>query len=353
MKTYMGLYTAIVDHLAGTRVLTGFPPSVSKKRGYHLFGEDLYVCLDDCLRSHVQRIGKLLESCDDNAVLAIYVEQWIQYTTAARYNNHLFEFLNRHFVRREREEDKKHFYPVYTLHLVRWKADLFTGTHERIMRLVLDLIEKHRNGASVDVSTLKSIIDSFVRIGVEEPDLSKPTLVVYKEYFEKPFLEATSNYYRNESSRFLVENSVFEYMKMVEARLQEEKKFCSLHLMKETEEVLIRTCERRLISDHRQVIREEFQRLLDQDDQEELGRMYRLLACENYFGHDPLVKLQRMLSSDGSEEGTPKTEQQQHDLGTENEGVKEEDEGSLLDLVPLDKLSLDSSQVNQVLGDYQ
>lgn len=36
-------------------------------------------------------------------------------------------------------------------------------------------------------------------------------------YFEKPFLEASQNYYRMESKLFVAENSVVEYMKKVAA----------------------------------------------------------------------------------------------------------------------------------------
>lgn len=52
-------------------------------------------------------------------------------------------------------------------------------------------------------------------LGLDEADPTKSTLDVYRYYFEKPFLEATTKYYQNESKQFVAENSVVEYMKKV------------------------------------------------------------------------------------------------------------------------------------------
>lgn len=54
-----------------------------------------------------------------------------------------------------------------------------------------------------------------VSLGLDENDSSKSTLDVYRDFFEKPFLEATMNYYRMESKQFVADNSVVEYMKKV------------------------------------------------------------------------------------------------------------------------------------------
>lgn len=52
-------------------------------------------------------------------------------------------------------------------------------------------------------------------LGLDESDNNKSTLDVYKEYFEKPFLEETGKYYARESQTFLADNTVVEYMKKV------------------------------------------------------------------------------------------------------------------------------------------
>ena len=127
----------------------------------HLLGEDLYQHLIVYLRNHLEGVRKRSEEHVDEALLIFYIKEWDRFTTAAKYNSHLFKYLNRHWVKREIDEGKKNIYDIYILHLVRWKEDLFTATHKSIMDAVLKLVEKQRNGETIEQSQIKSIVDSF------------------------------------------------------------------------------------------------------------------------------------------------------------------------------------------------
>ena len=59
-----------------------------------------------------------------------YAGEWDRYTTGANYINRLFTYLNRHWVKRERDEGRKGVYPVYT---VRDSAGSFDLTYARIL----------------------------------------------------------------------------------------------------------------------------------------------------------------------------------------------------------------------------
>lgn len=52
----------------------------------------------------------------DEALLQYYTKQWNRYTTAARVVNNIFMYLNRYWVKREIDEDRKNdVYDVFTV----------------------------------------------------------------------------------------------------------------------------------------------------------------------------------------------------------------------------------------------
>lgn len=253
----------------------------------HLLGEELYKLLGEYLSRHLSDVYDQSQTHTEEGLLGFYIREWERYTTAAKYVNHIFKYLNRHWVKREIDEGKKNVYDVYTLHLVKWKEDFFENVHEKVMDAVLSLIEKQRNGETIEQSQIKSIVDSFVSLGLDENDSSKSTLDVYRLYFQAPFIAATKVYYENESRQFVAENSVVEYMKKAEARLDEEKARVGLYLHPDVTKLLTDTCLAVLVTGHSTLLRDEFQVLLDNERQEDLARMYRLLSRIK-DGLDPL-----------------------------------------------------------------
>ncbi|OQD78246.1 hypothetical protein PENDEC_c001G01996 [Penicillium decumbens] len=286
MKTYMALYTAVHNFCTSQKAVAS-NQGLQAHRGAHLLGEELYKLLGEYLSRHLTAVYKESQGHTDEALLAFYIREWARYTTAAKYVNHLFSYLNRHWVRREIDEGKKNVYDVYTLHLVKWKDDLFENIHGKVMDAVLNLIEKQRNGETIEQSQIKSIVDSFVSLGLDENDSKKSTLEVYRQYFQRPFIAATKAYYENESRQFVAENSVVEYMKKAEARLDEEKARVGLYLHPDDTKKLTETCLDVLVTAHSNLLRDEFQVLLDNERQEDLARMYRLLSRIRE-GLDPL-----------------------------------------------------------------
>ena len=256
-------------------------------RGAHLLGEELYNLLGVYLTNHLKTVHENSASHVDEALLTYYIREWKRYTDAAKYNNHLFRYLNRHWVKREMDEGKKNVYDVYTLHLVKWRDDFFGQVHGKVMDAVLKLVEKQRNGETIDQLQVKAIVDSFVSLGLDEHDSTKATLDVYRLHFEMPFLKDTKQYYDNESKRFVAENSVVEYMKKAETRLDEEKERVGLYLHQDIMKKLMDTCNEALITSHSILLRDEFQNLLDNERTDDLARMYKLLARIK-DGLDPL-----------------------------------------------------------------
>ena len=175
------------------------------------------------------------------------------------------------------DEGKKDIYDVYTLHLVRWRDVFFHQVHEKVMGAVLRMVEKQRNGETIEHSQIKSIVLSFISLGIDETDPTKPSMDVYRYYFEKPYLQATKVFYEAESRQFIAENSVVEYMKKAATRLDEEEDRVKMYLHEDILPPLRKQCNTVLIADHSVVLRDEFQVLLDNDRYDDMERMYKLL----------------------------------------------------------------------------
>lgn len=73
-----------------------------------------------------------------------------------------------------------------------------------------------------------------VSLGLDEADAQRQQLDVYKEHFQSAFLAATKAYYEAESKAFVANNSVPDYMKKAEDRLQEEVDRVNLYLHEST-----------------------------------------------------------------------------------------------------------------------
>ncbi|KAI9333310.1 Cullin [Obelidium mucronatum] len=288
-------------------------------------GADLYKRLKDYLKQHLQLLLTNRDAANE-MLLVFYTKEWVKYTRAGTYIHHVFKYLNRHWVKREIDEGHKHIYDINTLALVSWRDHLFMTVQGEIMDAVLLLIEKQRNGETIEQSLIKSVVDSFVALGLDENDSTKATLEVYKQYFEQPFIDATEAYYKSESETFLSENSVTDYMKKAEKRLDEEDTRVQLYLHESSKKPLISKCETVLIKSHTTVIQDEFQSLLNQDQVDDLKRMYGLLSRVP----DTLDKLRTIFETHVKKEGDKAVEKvleaAKNAEANEDGGEKGEDE---------------------------
>ena len=147
---------------------------------------------------------------------------------------------------------------------------LFEITRERCVGVSRTSPLCLRNGDSVD----RSLVRSLTRM------LSD--LQIYTEFFEFHFLQATDQFYSQESKQCLETMEIASYLRHAERRLHEESDRVLHYLDAGTKNALLQVAEKELVAAHIQVILERgFDKLMEEHRLEDLRRMFMLLQRVN------------------------------------------------------------------------
>ena len=264
-QRYMALFTRVFKYCTDERSYTN---------------QNFSKGLEDFLTNHLEKVIEHEVDYMDESLLKFYLEQWEVYNFSSKVLNGICTRYNQYRIKLENGNDVKGIHNVYQLALVTWREKLPHLLGKQVTNAVLKLVERERNGETINTRPVSGLINCYLELGlnVEDQTAKDPKLKVYKELFENNFLEDTECFYTRESTEFLRHNPVTEYMKRVEQRLAEEQNRVQIYLHKTSEKKMRETCERVLIQKHLEHFQLEFQHLLADDKREDLARMFSLVS---------------------------------------------------------------------------
>ena len=172
-QAYLRLYTSIHNFCMSIEpgeTRSGNQPG--RGRHSHVREEKLYRWLSGFLKHHLQAVHENIQAQPSDTVLALYVEQWKQYTAAATFNKHLFRFLDRHWVARVLDEgkDTEGVHNIYSLHLIRWKEAVLDNGRNSVMSSLRQQIKERKDCGDVESLDVQVAIESFESVGVHNTD---------------------------------------------------------------------------------------------------------------------------------------------------------------------------------------
>ena len=192
---YLTYFNLLLNKPTNNQALSG------KQQGFVMKGAHIYANLKDYLMSYLINLSK--NNLNGVNLLLYYTEEWSRYSVASKFLHRLFAYVNRYWVNRELDESHRNIYDIYTLTLVSWRDYFFMPCQVNVMSAVLALVERQRNGETIQSDLIKQVVDNFVSLGLDEFDFKKSTLDIYVLYFQTPFIESTKVYYQQESEKFI------------------------------------------------------------------------------------------------------------------------------------------------------
>lgn len=263
----------------------------------HKHGDILYEGVEEVIISKLLKTAEQVANTTDNQLLEIIVEKWQNHTLTMTMIRDILMYMDKTYC------ENKHKMLAYNLGIVRFKDIVLMNPRilGRIRAQILNTIECDRNNEKIDELLIRNCLRMFVDV-----DLPNNNSELYDVEFEKYFLEATRNYYRNESEIYIAENTVYDYLLKVEERLnQEEHRGESYIPKKHTRDHLLKTCEHELI--------ERYVRSLIENEQS---------GCKDMFVKNRIDDLKRMYHLFGRVDDTNSALQQAMYDYVKNEGER-------------------------------
>lgn len=232
----------------------------------HKMAHNIYNSLRSLTEAHIRKNIELfvVDSMDRTIFLKKMNHWWQSHCNQMIMIRSIFLFLDRTYVLQNPS-----VLSIWDMGLELFRRTIIVNplVQTRIVEGLLMLIEKERQGDTVDRTLLKSLLRML------------SDLQLYQDAFEQRFLLATERLYAAEGQRLVQEMEVSEYLVHVDKRLAEEHERVLHYLDMGTKWQLIHSVEKQLLSEHLPtIIQKGLENLLEENRTKDLSLMYVLFS---------------------------------------------------------------------------
>jgi len=237
----------------------------------HKYGDRLYKGLQQVVDEHLKGVANDVAAANDDMFMEALNKAWSDHKISMLMIRDILMYMDRVYVMHH------NVHTVYDLGLILFRDNIARSPRikDRLLKMLLSLVQKERTGEVINRGLVKNITQMLIDLGVN-------SRTVYEDDFEKHFLETSATFYRVESQEFISSNSASDYMRKVSGRIKEEMERVAHYLDASTEPKIKEVVERELIASHMKTLIEMEGSgcisMLKDDKLEDLSRMYNLFA---------------------------------------------------------------------------
>ncbi|XP_014274662.1 cullin-5 [Halyomorpha halys] len=235
--------------------------------------------LKDDIMDFIKRAQqRVLSHQDDQALLKAYIAEWRKFFTQCDYLPTPFRQLETALAGKAMSVNKKPQNEesiVRKLMLDSWNQSIFNDIKQRLQDSAMKLVHAERNGEAFDSQLVIGVRESYVNLCSNPED----KLQIYRENFEKAYIDATESFYKMKAPQYLQANGVQNYMKYADAKLREEELRAQKYLepCSGSVQVLTDCCVNVLVSTFRNTILAECAGMIKSNETEKLQLMFKLM----------------------------------------------------------------------------
>ncbi|KAL8606036.1 Cullin-5 [Nucella lapillus] len=247
---------------------------------------------------------RVLTHKDESALLRAYIAEWGKFFTQCSYLPKPFNQLEANLMGKLHSSMPKKTQTgeesmVRKLMLDSWNQSIFSDIKHRLQSSAMKLVRDERYGDAFDTQLVIGVRESYVNLSSDMEDKLK----IYRENFEKAYLMAAEEFYKQNAHEYLSQNGVQNYMKYADQKLKEEESRAKRYL--ETGYgcpsvlALTETCVRVLVTDFKEAILHECAPMIKNKETERLRLMFSLMD-RTVDGINPmLVDLEAHIKDQG------------------------------------------------------